>query len=90
MQFHGGGKKKQWGFPRDGRASHALRANICAFFFGRTKARDKAARNKAPGKLGQQLRQQKGLTDNEVNKQTNADAERERLIREGQEQLNYN
>lgn len=30
------------------------------------------------------------MTDNEVNKKTNADAERERLIREGQEQLTYN
>lgn len=52
-------------------------------------ARDKAARDKA-GKLGQQLRQQKGLTDNEVNKKANADAERERLIRENQQQMTYN
>ncbi|PSR90468.1 hypothetical protein BD289DRAFT_481707 [Coniella lustricola] len=52
-------------------------------------AREQAAKDKT-GKLGQQLRQQKGMTDNEVNKQANAENERQRLIRENQEQITYN
>lgn len=51
--------------------------------------RDKAAKAKA-GKLGQQLRQQKGMTDNEVNKKANADEAQRRLIERSAEAINYN
>lgn len=51
--------------------------------------RDQAAKAKA-GKLGQQLRQQKGMTDNEVNKKANEDEAQRRLIEQRAETLNYN
>ncbi|CAN8098942.1 unnamed protein product [Discula destructiva] len=51
--------------------------------------RDRAAKAKA-GKLGQQLRQQKGMTDNEVNKKANEDEAQRRLIERNAEALNYN
>ncbi|KAJ4408623.1 hypothetical protein N0V82_009670 [Gnomoniopsis sp. IMI 355080] len=51
--------------------------------------REQAAKAKA-GKLGQQLRQQKGMTDNEVNKKANEDEAQRRLIEQRAETLNYN
>ncbi|KAJ4394424.1 hypothetical protein N0V93_003642 [Gnomoniopsis smithogilvyi] len=51
--------------------------------------REQAAKAKA-GKLGQQLRQQKAMTDNEVNKKANEDEAQRRLIEQRAETLNYN